>query len=136
MSKRLKVNLLKYGISALVCGGMAWLYVYLRDFSAESTMEQYRILCDAFTIPGLTALMVALLLTLSNEGALDGLGYVASIAVKSLTPGGRKKHEKYYDYVQRKHANKLTGYGFLYIVGAVCMAVAMVFMALFYQLHG
>lgn len=136
MSKRLKVNLLKYGISALVCGGMVWLYVYLRDFASQSTMEQYRILCDAFTIPGLTALMFALLLSVSNEGALDGLGYVASIAVKSLTPGGRKKIEKYYDYVQRKREKKLTGYGFLYIVGAICMAVAVVFMVLFYQLYG
>lgn len=136
MSKRLKVNLVKYGISALICGILVWIYVSTRDFAAQTTMEQYRILCDAFTIPGLLALMFGLLLAISNEGAFDGVGYALSIAWKALIPGGRTKMEKYFDYVERKREKRGGGFGFLFVVGGVCMAAALVFMVLFYRLYG
>lgn len=136
MSSRLKGNLLKYGISALVCGVLVFIYVGARDFSIQSRMEQFRILCDAFTIPGVLAIMFALLLAISNEGFFLGLSYAVGVAMKALVPGGRLKIEKYYDYVERRKGKKITGYGFLFLVGGCCMAAAMVFMVLFYQLYG
>ena len=57
---RLKANLLKYGITGGICAALVWLYISQRDFAAQETMEQYRILCDAFTIPGIIAIMVGL----------------------------------------------------------------------------
>ena len=136
MSNRLKVNLLKYGISALVCGGMVYFYIAVRDFSTQSLMEQYRILCDAFTIPGVLAIMFAFLLAISNDGFFLGLSYAVGVAMKALIPGGRLKIEKYYDYVERRKGKKITGYGFLFLVGGVCLAAAVVFMVLFYRLYG
>lgn len=136
MSERLKGNLLKYGISALVCGGLVWFYVAQRNFAAQELMEKYRILCDAFTVPGLLLLMFGLLLVISNEGAFDGIGYALSVAWKALIPGGRTKMEKYFDYVERRRSKKVKGIGFLFVVGGVCMAAALVFMVLFYQLYG
>lgn len=136
MSNRLKVNLLKYGISTLVCGAMVYVYIAARDFPAQSLMEQYRILCDAFTIPGVLAIMFAFLLAISNEGFFLGLSYAVGVAMKALIPGGRLKIEKYYDYVERRKGKKVTGYGFLFLVGGVCLAAAVVFMVLFYRLYG
>lgn len=138
MSSPLAKNLKKCGISAVIALGLAYLFVSLRvDFAhPERTpvMEWYRILCDAFTVPGLLFLMVGFMVTLSNQGALDGLGYVASSAFKLLLPNNGMK-ERYSEYLERRRANRLRGYGFLYLVGAVCMAVAGIFMALFYSLY-
>ena len=133
---RLKANLFKYGISAVVCGAMAWFYISQRDLGNQSLMEQYRILCDAFTVPGLVAIMVGFLLAISNDGFFLGIAYCADVTIKSLTPGGRLRIKKYYDFVQERKGKKVTGFGFLFVIGGVCMAAALVFMLLFYRLYG
>lgn len=133
---RLKQNLLKYLGSAAIALGLAYLFTSLRvDFqnpAATSLEEWYRILCDAFTIPGLLFLMVGFLVSLSNQGALDGIGYAATVAFRMLIGAGSRM-ERYKEYLERRRANRLRGYGFLYVVGAVCMAVSGVFMILFYS---
>jgi len=135
----LKKNLTKYGIAVSVALLLAYAFVALRvDFeNPEDTplMEWYRIVCDAFTIPGLLYLMFGAFMSLSNEGALDGLGYVCVTGLKMLIPGGALKMERYQEYLERRRANRVKGYGFLYVVGAGCMAIAGVFMALFYSLY-
>ena len=139
MSSPLKKNLIKYGVSVGLSLALAYFYVYVRvDFQnpgATPLIEWYRTLCDAFTIPGLILLMFGCLMSLSNTGAMDGLGYVVSIAVKMLIPGGALNMERYKEYLDRRRANRIRGYGFLYIVGAGCMAVSLVFMVLFYSLY-
>ena len=134
MSRSLKANLIKYGIATTLGGLLAYFYVSVRDFGAQPLMEQYRILCDAFTIPGMLFVLFALLLTVSNEGALDGVGYCVKQALRMLAPKGLGG-EKYDEYLERRRKNRVKGYGFLYVVGGAFMAVAGVFMALFYSLY-
>ena len=129
-----KSNLIKSGIAAAVGFLLVGLFVGSSDFGAQSTMIKYRTLCDAFTIPAVLMLMFAVLLSVSNEGALDGVGYVVKQGFRMLTFRGLGT-EKYLDYVQRRRANRLKGYGFLYVVGAAFLAVALIFMALFYSLY-
>ena len=135
MSEKLRARLLKYGISAAVCIGLVALYCGTRDFSKMQLVEKYRTLCDAFTIPGLLALCVGVLIWASNDGFFFGLSYCLNVAWRALIPGARYKHERYYDYVTRKREKRISGYGFLFLVGGVCMAVALVFMALFYRIY-
>ena len=139
MSSSLKKNLIKYGVTTGLALLLAFFYVYVRvDFSNPGSMplvEWYRLICDAFTIPGLILLMLGCLMSLSNTGAMDGLGYVVSIAVKMLIPGGATKMERYKEYLDRRRDNRVRGYGFLYLVGAGCMAIALVFMVLFYSIY-
>ena len=139
MISPLKKNLIKYGVSISLSLLLAFFYVYVRvDFAdpgATALVEWYRIICDAFTIPGLILLMLGCLMSLSNTGAMDGLGYVVSIAVKMLIPGGALKTERYKEYLERRRANRVRGYGFLYLVGTGCMMVSLVFMALFYSIY-
>ena len=135
MSNAAKTRILKYGICAVFTVVLAWLYIALRDFEGAVLVEKYRMLCDAFTVPGVLLLCVGGLVWASNLGALDGLSYVVSVAVKALIPGKRKEIEKYGDYVLRKREKPPVGCGFLLISGAVVMAIAMVFLALFYSLY-
>lgn len=133
-------NAIKYGISAALTLLLAYAFVSFRvealsDLARLSDVELYRILCDAFTVPGLLFLMAGLLMTISNAGALDGVGYVVGNAVKMLIPGRAAKMERYKEYLDRKRENRPKGYGFLYVVGGAAMAVALVFLFLFYQVY-
>ena len=137
MSNRTKVNLAKYGITSAIALAMIWVYCSSRDLFQQPIMERWRILCDAFTIPGLTFVMIGFLIMVANEGFFDMLSYAASKAVGIFLPGRgfSDNGEKYYDYVQRKRGNRTTGFGFLFVVGCVLMAFAFVFMFLFYRLY-
>lgn len=132
--KRVRTILLKYGITALVGGLLVWLTLDLHGYSAAlPTLQKYRLLCDAFTIPGVILVMVGFLVMIANAGNFLGLGYAVRHAVKMLIPFGNKKDERYYDYYQRKQEQgKVSGYGFIFVTGLVFMAVAMVFFILFY----
>lgn len=135
MSEKLRNGLLKYGISAAVCGILVVFYCAARDFSQMELVEKYRTLCDAFTVPGLLALCVGVLIWASNDGMFYGLGYCLNVAWRALIPGARYKFERYYDYVTSKKEKRITGYGFLFLCGGVCMAIALVFMLLFYRIY-
>lgn len=136
MSDRAKTNLLKYGISTGIVIVLAGIYIGSRDFLNQTRMEQYRILCDAFTIPGLTLVLLGVLVWLSNEGALDAVSYAGAWLMQRLIPGGAlRERETYLEYVERKRENRVTGYGFLFQVGGAAMAVALINMALFYRLY-
>ena len=135
MSNRTKVNLAKYGITSAIALAMIWVYCSSRDLFQQPIMERWRILCDAFTIPGLTFVMIGFLIMVANEGFFDMLSYAASKAVGVFLPGRgfSDNGEKYYDYVQRKRDKRASGYGFLFVVGGIFMAFALLFMYLFYQ---
>jgi hypothetical protein len=72
----------------------------------------------------------------SSQGALDGLGYVVHVLGKSLIPGKRMEILKYNEYVMEKREKTPVGFGFLFISGAVVMAISLVFLILFYSLYG
>ena len=136
MSSRIKANLLKYGITSAVAFSMVYVYCSTRNVFLQSAVERWRILCDAFTIPGLTLIMIGFLMMIANEGFFDMLTYAMSKAVGMFVPGkGSEKGEKYYDYVQRKRENRASGFGFLFVVGGVFMAFALLFMYLFYRIY-
>ena len=136
MSRKLLVNLIKYGFCALFVGLLVWAYIGLRDVSEFTLMDWYLTLCDAFTIPGMLLILFGAMVWVSNMGALDGLAYCVRFAVFSLIPGKRlERDEKYGEYIERKSQHRIKGYGFLFWSGLVTMAIALVFMALFYSVY-
>ena len=136
MSKRLKVELVKYSVAAAIVALIAWTYVDLRDFEGAVLMEKYRMLCDAFTIPGVILVMIAGMCWVAGQGALDGLSYCVRFAVYSLIPGKRvERDEKFADYVIRRRGKRSQGYGFLFWSGLAALLIAGVFMYLFYSLY-
>lgn len=136
--KNRRTILLKYGITTLIGALMAYATINLHGFSSAVTdVDKYRILADAFTIPGVVILLCGVLVAVANEGMFNGISYAMSYAIKMLIPGqAANRHEKYGDYVERKQAKGgVRGYGFLFIVGGVFLAIAVVFIALFYSVY-
>lgn len=135
MKKPSKKSILKYVIGYASCAAVAYLYLSLRDFTAAPELERCRMLSDAFLIPGLLMILFALLIMITNEGALDGISYMAGRAISMLIPGLRKRDESFYDYIQRKRDHRLRGYGFLFVVGGCSLVVSLYFYIRFYQLY-
>ena len=136
MSKEGKSRLLKYGISSAVVIGIMVAYLLSRDITNQKLVDVYRLLSDAFTLPALLFLFSGLMVWLSNEGALDAVGYLVQGVIQFFIPAGQLKHEKYADYVARRREKTVTGYSFLFVVGLICLVGSLVFTWLYFSLHG
>lgn len=137
MSDRLRNNLIKYG--GCIAAGLLAGYAYLNghDFFGQPLLDQYRLLSDAFMLPGFFMVAVGLLIFLSNEGAFHGVGFVLKRVGTFLLPFLLKdKAETYAEYVERKREKATKGYGFLLICGVVFLAVAAAFAVLYSQTYG
>ena len=131
--KNAKNILLKYGITTACAGLLVWLFLDLRDFTKVADVaERYKMLADAFTIPGVILVMLAALVWISTDGFFDGLSYIFSRIGGMILPfyGAQKAHQTYYDYKMSKKDKRIKGYGFLFFVGLAFVAVAVVFTCL------
>ena len=129
----MKKNFTGYAVTVL-CGAALFAVILVLHgfFTAETVLDRYRILCDAFTIPGVIIIMFGLLFLIANTGALDGISYAVRGLGRQLIPFLRIQNEKFYDYVQRKSAKrKKRSCAFLFITGAAFLAAAVVFLILF-----
>ena len=139
MNSSLKKILLKYGISVTIGLALSAIYICPRldisNLAAVEKVELYLVFCDGFFVPGILMLMSGFLMSVGNQGAMDGVTYVLVHAARMLIPGGALKAERYKEYVERKRENRVKGYGFLYVVALVFLAVSGIFMALFYSVY-
>ena len=137
MNEKVKSGLIKYGITVGIGLAVAYLVCDLKEvWSLTDKTEIYHVLSDAFTLPGMFILCLALLVWLANKEYFVSIGYVASRAAKALIPFGRtqEKHETFHDYVLRKREKEpVKGYGFLFITGLAFIAVAVVFLILYHN---
>ena len=129
----MKKSFLQYGISCGVCAAMVVFYCAVREFTGMEQAERLRTLSDAFTVPGILGLGSGILLRIANEGIFCGLGYCMRFVRKAFIPGTGQKTGTYLDYVLQHREKKRMGYGFLPIVGSLCMGAAIVFLILFYK---
>jgi hypothetical protein len=128
-----KKNVIKYAVATGVALALCLLTLWLHGFSlATELVDKYRILADAFTIPGVIILMVGCLVWISTTGFFDILAFAFSNLGARLIPffGAKSDHESYYDYKMRKDKSRAKGYAFLFVVGAVFVVIALVFTAL------
>ena len=136
--QKLLRTLIKYGITAAVGGLMVYLTLTLHGFAElPGQVDRYRVLADAFTIPGVVLMLVAALVAVANEGAFTGVSYSLTWMIRTLIPLAALKNgrESYRDYVERKRANRVKGYSFLFFTGLAFFTVAIVFTVLFYRVY-
>ena len=134
MSKPLRV-LIKYAAAVLSCLAIGAYYLANQDFMAQDLQNRYRLLSDAFSLPGPLCLFSGVSIWLSNEGAFNGVTWVVSYAIKSLIPIARDTRESYGDYVVRQRGKQVDGFGFLIIVGIVMIAISLLFLYLFNSMY-
>lgn len=130
MSEQTKKRLIDYGVTMGVCLLFAAVYLYGQDWESLDMRNIMRICGDAFTVPGMLCVFAGALTWLGREGAMDGLGYVASHAWHLLVPGSMYKRETYGEYVERKRGKKQDSFGHLLVCGLICIGISLVFLVL------
>ena len=126
-------TILKYAIMILIGTAMVFLTFFTHNlFSTVETKKVYKIIADAFTVPGALFLLLGALIALSNQGSLSALGYMLKRLGKMLIPFSKKEHETYSQYVEKREA--VGGYSFIVYSGLLFMIVAVVFTILFYTI--
>ena len=128
--------IMRYAITLGVGAGFVFLTLWLNDYSLlTESIDKYRLLTDAFSIPGIVFIMVGCLVFVSTDGFFDMITFGLSRAKSMLIPFSKKSDESYYDYKQRKAKNRLSGYSFLFFCGLVYLVIASIFMILFFKAY-
>ncbi len=137
--KKYAPTIFKYAVTIVFGAIMSCLIFENYEYASVTDLAQkYKILCDAFSVPGILLIMLGCLVYLSNEGALDGVSFLVGGVFKRLFPFGQwreERHEKYSEYVERKRSKRVKGYGFVFIVGVGFFAVSLIFYYLFYSVY-
>ena len=136
--KNSRTVILHYSITVVAAGLISLLVLSLRDFWEVTTLvDKYKMLSDAFTIPGVLLVMVCALVWISTTGFFDGLSYAFTRVGGMLIPFYKKgrEHVTYYDYKMSKKDKEVHGYSFLLFVGLLFIAISIVFISLFYSVY-
>ena len=131
MSRSLKENLSKYLTTFAVAAVMTVTYISSRWSEALSLSDKYCILCDGFSVPGILIVSIAILISMNNLGAMDGIAYVLGFIPRMLFPAAFGQPERYLDYVEARREKRVKGYSFLYVIGSVFLGIGVVFLVLF-----
>ena len=135
--KNTKKTVIRYLTTAVCALAASGVLLWMMDFSsAESLAEKYRILSDAFSVPGVLLVCFFGLLWVSSYGFFDGLKYMFGRIGNMFIPGNIPKHETYYDYKMRRREKREENEGqgslsFLLFVGLGLILVAVIFVALY-----
>ena len=119
-SKAVRIRLF-IGYCVCIAIGVALVLLVMDNYGyadAETEAERYRILCDAFTIPGVTLMLSAGLVAMYNQGVFTGVTYALRRTKDILLPFLKTEYIKYPEYKRRKEQKKVRHYSFLLITGA------------------
>lgn len=105
MKKENKALLIKYIVCFCVASLITLAVFAIKGFFTDSPSVNLQILSDGFFVPGILLTLFAGMMFVSSKGALIGIGFVLRNVVQAFTPMGRKKHEFYAQYRERKLKN-------------------------------
>ena len=130
MKNFFKKSIVKYTLALIAGLGMVYAYIAPRDLASQTLVEQYHILCDAFTLPGMFMTLLGLMILMGNLGALDALSFAVHYLLHTFIPV-LGKGKNYLDFVLERREHKARGFGFLFVVGLLLTAVGVVYLVLY-----
>ena len=132
---RKKFNLgmfLSYTITIVVILLIAlWIALAKGVLTAESTKNVYGILADAFTVPGIVATCLGVLIVIAGTGFFTSLKYIGMSILSVFIPAWRLRQKRYKDFKEEedKKRKKLKT-DFMLICGISAVAIAIIFIVL------
>lgn len=133
MKQESKALLKKY----IICFGIASLITFIvfwtKGFFTDSIAVNIQILSDGFSVSGVLLTLFAGMMFVSGEGALLGISFVLRNVVQAFVPMGRRNHEVYAKYRERKlgEMKKSTDHCVL-ITGLTFLAIGIILTAIWY----
>ena len=133
MKQEKKAILTKYGICFGVATLITVIVFWMKGFFTDSLAVNVQILSDGFSVSGILLLLFAGMMFISGEGALIGIGFVLRNIVQAFLPMGRKNHEFYAQYRERKLAEiKKSNDHCILVTGFVFLLIGIIFTAVWY----
>ena len=125
----LKKYIICFGIASLITFIVFW----IKGFFTDSIAVNIQILSDGFSVSGVLMTLFAGMMFISGEGALLGISFVMRNVVQAFLPMGRRHHEVYAKYRERKlgEIKKPTDHCIL-IAGLTFLAVGVILTAIWY----
>jgi hypothetical protein len=133
VSKQLKANLIKYAVTSGVGLVLVCWYVIPRLEPEQDLAMLYRILCDGFFLPGIFMIFIGLMFVMNNLGALDTISFAFHYLAHTFLPVAFGEGQSYLEYVEGRREKRTKGFGCLFVVGLEFIAIATVFLILFYS---
>ena len=126
---RLTKYLICFGVAALITLLVFW----IKGFFTDSPAVNLQIVADGFFVSGILMTMFAGMLFISGEGALIGIGFVLRNVVQAFIPMGRKNHELYAQYRERKMSErKKSSDHCILVVGLIFLFIGVVLTLIWY----
>ena len=133
MNRGIKALLIRYGVCFGVASLIAFIVFWIKGFFVHSTAVNVQILADGFSVSGLLLLLFAGMLYISGEGGLLGIGYVMQCVFQAFMPMGRKHHESYAQYRERKVGQrKAPGDNCIFVTGFIFFLTGVILTVIWY----
>lgn len=121
--------LIAFAIGMVIAAGV---FTARGGLEYTDTVTVLQAFCDAFFVPGILFMGFGALLFCADDGLFDMMNYGV---MKVINLSRSKKHrdafpKSFYDYRQMKDGKRKGGFGYLFIVGGVFMALAVLFLIL------
>lgn len=118
-----------FGIASLITFAVFW----SKGFFTDSPAVNVQILSDGFFVSGILLTLFAGLMFISSEGALIGIGFVLRNVVQAFIPMGRRHHELYAQYRERKLGElKKKGDHCILFTGLFFLAIGIILTVIWY----
>lgn len=133
MKQENKSLLKKYIICFCIASLITFVVFWIKGFFTTRLAVNIQILSDGFFVSGILLMLYAGMMFISSEGALIGISFVLKNVFLSFIPMGRKNHELYAQYRERKlnELKKSTDHCIL-ITGLIFLTIGVIFTVIWY----
>lgn len=136
MNQEKKSLLIRYLVCFVIAAAITVAVFAICGFFTDDAGVNMQILSDGFSISGMLFLLFAGVMYVSSEGALLGISFILRNVVLAFIPMGRKYHETYKQYRERKLEKASRGVDrCILITGLVFFAIGMVFTVIWYKAY-
>ena len=123
----------KYIVSFCIASVITLAVFWIKGFFTDSLAVNVQILSDGFFVSGALLTLFAGMAFVSGEGALLGIGFVMRNVVQAFVPMGRKMHESYAQYRERKMSElKKPGDNCILVTGLIFLAIGIILTVIWY----
>ncbi len=129
----IKSVLVKYAVCFCVASLITFIVFWIKGFFTDDVGVNLQILSDGFVVSGLLLTMFAGMIFISGEGGLIGISFVMRTVVQAFVPMGRKHHETYKKYRERKlGSTKKTSGSSIFLTGLFFLLIGIIFTIIWY----
>lgn len=133
MKNEKKAALIKYIVVFCIASLITLAVFWIKGFFTDNVGVNIQILSDGFCVSGILLLLFAGMMFISGEGALLGIGFVLRNVVLAFIPMGRRHHETYARYRERKlEGLKKPSDHCVAVIGSLFLVVGIIFTVIWY----